>query len=440
MNTQRPTINVFWFRRDLRLHDNTGLYHALRSGDSVLPIFIFDTEILDDLDDREDRRVEFIHHALSDIQQNLLRIGSSLEVFHGKPLDVFKALYEGYNIGKVYTNHDYEPYARRRDAVIGTFLNGQGTAFITFKDQVVFEKSEVVKDDGLPYTVFTPYSRKWRALLGITALPVFETEKHFDAFYRQVEQKIPTLSQIGFQSRGLPFPSKEIRDYLITRYGEDRNFPGNSGTSRLGVHLRFGTISIRELARKAMALNETFLSELIWRDFYHMILWHFPMVGEGKAFKPAYDHIVWRNNEDEFAKWCAGTTGYPIVDAGMRELNATGFMHNRVRMITASFLTKHLLIDWRWGEAYFAGKLLDFDLAANNGGWQWAAGSGCDAAPYFRVFNPTLQMEKFDKKGTYLRQWVPEYFEMNHPQPMVEHSFARKRCLDAYGAVLKSAG
>lgn len=440
MNKQKPTVNVFWFRRDLRLHDNSGLFHALRSGDPVLPIFIFDTDILDDLDDRQDRRVEFIHHALSDIQHNLIRIGSSLEVLQGKPLEAFKSLYERYNIRKVFANHDYEPYARRRDKVIGTFLNGKGTEFFTCKDQVVFEKSEVVKDDGLPYTVFTPYSRKWRALLAITDLPLFETEALYDAFYRQAEQKIPTLPQIGFQSTGLPFPSKEIRDALITRYGEDRNFPGISGTSRLGVHLRFGTISIRELARKAMALNDTFLSELIWRDFYHMILWHFPMVGEGKAFKPAYEHIAWRNNEDEFARWCAGTTGYPIVDAGMRELNATGFMHNRVRMITASFLTKHLLIDWRWGEAYFAGKLLDFDLAANNGGWQWAAGSGCDAAPYFRVFNPTLQMEKFDREGTYLRQWVPEYFEMNHPQPMVEHSFARKRCLDAYGAVLKPAG
>jgi deoxyribodipyrimidine photo-lyase len=439
MNSQIPTINVFWFRRDLRFHDNAALYHALRSGDPVVPIFIFDTEILDDLDDREDRRVEFIHHALSEMQQILLGIGSSMEVFHGKPFDVFKKMYDRYRIGKVYTNHDYEPYARGRDKAIGNFLQGQGTEFITYKDQVVFEKSEVVKDDGLPYTVFTPYSRKWRALLANTGLAVFHTEAHFDAFFRQAEQKIPTLSQIGFRSRGLPFPSKEIRDALIVRYGEDRNFPGIPGTSRLGVHLRFGTISIRELARKAMSLNETFLSELIWRDFYHMILWHFPRVGEGKAFKPAYEQIGWRNNEDEFARWCAGTTGYPIVDAGMRELNATGFMHNRVRMITASFLTKHLLIDWRWGEAYFAGKLLDFDLAANNGGWQWAAGSGCDAAPYFRVFNPTLQMEKFDKKGTYLRQWVPEYFEMNYPQPMVEHSFARKRCLDAYGAVLKPA-
>ena len=439
MNSQIPTVNVFWFRRDLRLHDNAGLFHALRLGGDVLPVFIFDTGILDNLEDREDRRVEFIHLALSDMQQKLLGIGSTLEVFHGNPLDAFKALYDRYRIGKVYANHDYDPYALRRDQAIKTFLQGQGTEFITMKDQVIFEKAEVVKDDGLPYTVFTPYSRKWRALLANADLPTYHLEEYFGAFYQQVEQKPPALSMIGFQSRGLPFPSKDIRDSLISRYGEDRNFPGIPGTSRLGVHLRFGTISIRDLARKAMSLDETFLSELIWRDFYHMILWHFPMVGEGKAFKPAYERIAWRNNEDEFAKWCEGTTGYPIVDAGMRELNATGFMHNRVRMITASFLAKHLLIDWRWGEAYFAGKLLDFDLAANNGGWQWAAGCGCDAAPYFRVFNPTLQMEKFDKKGTYLRQWIPEYFEMNHPLPMVDHSFARKRCLDAYASALKSA-
>ena len=440
MNSQKPTVNVFWFRRDLRLHDNAGLFHALRSGSAVLPVFIFDTGILDNLEDREDRRVEFIHLALSEMQQTLLGIGSTLEVFHGNPLDAFKALSDRYMIGKVYANHDYEPYALRRDQAIRNFLQGQGVEFITMKDQVIFEKSEVVKDDGLPYTVFTPYSRKWRALLATADLPVYPSQEHFAAFYRQGEHKLPALSMMGFQSRGLPFPSRAILDSLISRYGDDRNFPGIPGTSRLGVHLRFGTISIRDLARKAMALNDTFLSELIWRDFYHMILWHFPMVGEGKTFKPAYERIVWRNNEDEFAKWCEGTTGYPIVDAGMRELNATGFMHNRVRMITASFLAKHLLIDWRWGEAYLAGKLLDFDLAANNGGWQWAAGCGCDAAPYFRVFNPTLQMEKFDKKGTYLRQWIPEYFEMNHPLPMVEHSFARKRCLDVYAAALKSDG
>ncbi|HRH61135.1 MAG TPA: deoxyribodipyrimidine photo-lyase, partial [Chitinophagaceae bacterium] len=312
-----------------------------------------------------------------------------------------------------------------------------GAAFLTYKDQVIFEKKEVLKDDGLPYTVFTPYSKKWKAKLNDFYLKSYPVEKYAYNFYKQPAQKIISLEEMDFKRTGDPFPAKDVRDELIKRYKEQRDYPGIHGTSRLGVHLRFGTISIRELATRAVILNETFLNELIWRDFYHNILWHFPHVSKGQAFKKEYDRIEWRNNEKEFSAWCSGKTGYPIVDAGIRELNTTGYMHNRVCMITASFLTKHLLIDWRWGEAYFAQKLLDFDFAANNGGWQWAAGSGCDAAPYFRIFNPYLQTQKFDPELKYVKQWVPELNSFDYPTPVVDHEAARKRTLEVYGKVLK---
>jgi deoxyribodipyrimidine photo-lyase len=438
MSSAKPQVNIFWFRRDLRLHDNAGLFHALKEGRPVLPVFIFDREILDKLEDKEDRRVEFIHAALLEMHHKLADVSAGMHICQGKPVDVFTQLMQDYDIEKIFTNHDYEPYAIKRDLAVKEILAKQGISFHSFKDQVIFEKSEVVKDDGKPYTVFTPYSRKWKTTLESNPVQHFPSQNLFNSFYRKAAWQIPSLEEIGFHAKGQAFPSAAFRDELIKKYSENRNFPSLPGTSRLGVHLRFGTISIRELAKKAIGLNETFLNELIWRDFYHMILWHFPQVGEGKAFKPVYDLIQWRNNETEFEQWCKGQTGYPIVDAGMRELNETGFMHNRVRMITASFLTKHLLIDWRWGEAYFASKLLDFDLAANNGGWQWAAGSGCDAAPYFRIFNPALQTEKFDKQGRYIRQWVPEYQELTYQQPIVLHEFARKRCLETYGAMLKS--
>ncbi len=438
MGTTKPQVNVFWFRRDLRLNDNTGLFHALKSGRIVLPVFIFDREILDKLDDKEDRRVEFIHTALQEMQNKLRELGAGMHICQGKPLEVFAQLIKEFDIEKVFTNQDYEPYAIKRDQAVKEMLAKQGISFHSFKDQVIFEKSEVLKDDSTPYTVFTPYSRKWKTVLETKPIEAYPSQNLLDSFTPISNRNIPSLHDLGFKAKDQLFPSAAVRTELIKKYTEQRNFPSLPGTSRLGVHLRFGTISIRELAKKAMGLNETFLNELIWRDFYHMILWHFPQVGEGKAFKPIYDLIQWRNNESEFEKWCNGQTGYPIVDAGMRELNETGFMHNRVRMITASFLTKHLLIDWRWGEAYFAGKLLDFDLAANNGGWQWAAGSGCDAAPYFRIFNPALQTEKFDKQGLYIRQWVPDYQELTYPRPIVQHEIARKRCLETYAAVLKS--
>lgn len=434
----KPRIQVMWFRRDLRLSDNAALYHALRTGIPVLPVFIFDKNILDQLDDKADRRVEFIHAAITELQQQLVQMGSTLEVYYDYPKEVYKKLLERYDIEAVFTNHDYEPYAQERDAAIAALLKEYGTGFKTYKDQVIFEKSEVVKDDGKPYTVFSPYARKWRAKLNGFYLKAYPTEKYFSNFYQQTPVAIPTLLSIDFQPVDLPFPSKELEEAVIRHYGENRNFPSlEKGTSKMGVHLRFGTVSIRYLARKAMEWNDVYLNELIWRDFYHAILWHFPQVGRGASFKPEYDKIEWRNNETEFEHWCNGTTGYPIVDAGMRELNTTGYMHNRVRMIVASFLTKHLLIDWRWGEAYFAQKLLDFDLAANNGGWQWASSSGCDAAPYFRVFNPSLQTEKFDKDLRYIGKWIPELNEFNYPQPIVQHELARKRVLEVYAKALK---
>ncbi len=431
------TLNIFWFRRDLRLHDNAGLYHALKNNNPVLPIFIFDKNILDKLENKADSRVEFIHAALEELQLSLVKMGTSVEVLYSTPSQAFSELVGKYKIEKVFTNHDYEPYARERDNSIAQLLNSHGASLHTFKDQVIFEKDEVIKDNRQPYTVFTPYSRKWKAVLKDFHLQAYPSEKYFNNFYRQEVRTIPSLQSLGFKKASIPFPSKELKELLIIKYLEQRDFPSLSGTSKLGVHLRFGTISIRQIAKQCQGLSETFLNELIWRDFYQMILWHFPRVGKGKAFKPEYENIEWRRDEGEFELWCTGQTGYPIVDAGMRELNATGFMHNRVRMIVASFLAKHLLLDWRLGEAYFAEKLLDFDFASNNGGWQWAAGSGCDAAPYFRIFNPYLQTQKFDPKLEYINKWVPELNEFNYPKPIVEHEAARKRCLEVYSRALK---
>jgi deoxyribodipyrimidine photo-lyase len=422
-----PDSVIFWFRRDLRLSDNAGLYHALKENRNVIPLFIFDTEILDKLEDKADRRVDFIHRSLQHLNAQLEELGSALVVLFGNPVELFEKI----KSKSVYTNHDYEPYARERDTAVEEILQKKGAPFKTFKDQVIFERSEVVKEDGKPYTVFTPYSRKWKSTLTAFYLRSYPTEKYFNSLYKCTPLKFPSLQDMGFNSTNALFPERLIKNSIIDLYDKHRNYPAQQGTTRLSVHLRFGTVSIRKLAQLALKRNEVWLNELIWRDFYHMILWHFPAV-EKKAFKPAYDRIDWRNDPDEFAAWCEGRTGYPIVDAGMRELNSTGFMHNRVRMIVASFLTKHLLIDWRWGEAYFAKKLIDFDLAANNGGWQWAAGSGCDAAPYFRVFNPQLQTEKFDARLEYIQQWVPELNTKAYPPPIVDHKFARDRVLRVY--------
>lgn len=428
-------VILFWFRRDLRLDDNAGLYYALKKGNPVFPIFIFDKNILDKLEDKKDRRVEFIHQAILNLREQLKDIGSSIKVFYSTPENVFKELAREYTISAVYTNHDYEPYAEERDTAVKDFLSKNKIDFKTFKDQCIFEKDEVIKDDGKPYTVFTPYSRKWKLRLTDFHLKPYPNKKYFKNFFQTRPIQIPTLKEMGFEKSDIEFPSTTISKSIVTNYKEQRDFPAIKGTSKLSVHLRFGTVSIRALAKQALALNETWLNELIWRDFYMMILYHFPHAAKN-SFKPQYDRIEWRNNESEFQAWCEGNTGFPIVDAGMRELNTTGFMHNRVRMIVASFLVKDLLIDWRWGEAYFAQKLLDFDLSANNGGWQWAAGSGCDAAPYFRVFNPLEQTKKFDPEYEYIKKWIPEFNTPKYPKPIVDHASARLRVLAVYKEAL----
>jgi deoxyribodipyrimidine photo-lyase len=429
-------VVIHWFRRDLRLEDNAALYAALQENESVQPIFIFDDEILSQLEDKEDARVEFIYEQILRLQQELSKFGAELWVFNGKPLEVFKQLTETYLIKKVYANRDYEPYALHRDKEIFDFLSAKEIVFIGKKDHVIFEKSEIVKDDGKPYTVYTPYSKKWKSKLNQFYLSSYPTMKYVGNFNRANGIfSLPTLADLGFLKTSLEFPKSDVKSNLLIKYEETRNFPWLIGTSRLSIHLRFGTVSIRELAREGLKYSEKWLNELIWRDFYQMILFHFPHIVHA-SFKPKYDFIEWRNDETEFELWCQGTTGYPIVDAGMRELNTTGFMHNRIRMVVASFLTKHLLIDWRWGERYFAAKLLDFDLASNVGGWQWAAGSGCDAAPYFRVFNPYEQTRKFDSNYAYIKKWVPEYDTTNYPLPIVEHAFARKRVLEVYKKAL----
>lgn len=430
----------FWFRRDLRLHDNHGLYKALIEKGNVQPVFIFDEHILDELPSN-DIRVSYLHQELSHLKDSLQEIGADLLVLYGKPEEIWKEVVATHRITSLYYNHDYEPYARERDNTVGQYMEEHMVEVHHFKDHVIYENDEIKTGAGGIYTVFTPYKRKWLSHFEADYLnngkqTVFPSEDYL-MHLRQVE-KSPMLSleTLGFEVVDFDFPSKDVARSTIKNYEANRNFPSlENGTSRLGLHFRFGTISIREKARKAHGLSDTYLSELIWRDFYAQILANFPHVVT-QAFRAKYDAVPWRDAEEDFAKWCAGKTGYPLVDAGMRELNETGFMHNRVRMVTASFLTKHLLINWRKGEAYFALKLLDFDLASNNGGWQWASGSGTDAAPYFRVFNPTSQMEKFDKERKYIKRWVPEYGTENYPEPMVDHKFARTRCLDTYKAAL----
>lgn len=428
-------ITLFWFRRDLRLEDNTGLFYALQQETNVLPLFIFDKNILDRIEDRADARVEFIHSQLTEIKSRLEQKGSSLLVKYGKPEEIYRELLEEFDIGNVYTNRDYEPYAKERDGKIETLLREKGVPFLSFKDQVIFEPGEILNGSGEFYKVFTPFSRNWLEKFRQTKVQSLESPTWKNLFTTSALPMI-SLEEMGFEKTQIQIPPKVTDEDLIGHYDQTRNFPAINGTTRLGIHLRFGTISVRKLAQVAARLNETYLNELIWREFYMMILAFNPQVVE-KAFKPAYDKIPWRNNPEEFEAWCAGQTGFPIVDAGMRELNQTGYMHNRVRMIVASFLTKHLLIDWRWGEAYFAKKLLDFDLSANNGGWQWAAGTGTDAQPYFRVFNPDSQTEKFDKELKYIKKWIPELDTIKYPKPIVDHKFARARALDTYKKALE---
>ncbi len=429
-------ITIHWFRRDLRLEDNAALYQALKNHNSVLPLFIFDTEILSQLANKSDARVHFIYSAIEQLHRQLLKYGSGMLVKYGDPGHVWKELIQTYEIEAVYTNHDYEPYAIQRDQKIKDLLAEKGIPLHSFKDQVIFEKDEITKDDGTPYTVYTPYSKKWKFNLTERSFTAYPTENYTGHFYQSVFPDLPSLASMGFKKSHIEFPSAEIDLNLINNYHLTRDYPSLNGTSRLSVHLRFGTISIRKLMQAASESNEKYFNELIWREFYQMILFQFPFVVT-RSFKGEYDAVIWRNNENEFTAWCEGRTGFPIVDAGMRQLNETGYMHNRVRMIVASFLTKDLLIDWRWGEAYFAEKLLDFELASNNGGWQWAAGTGVDAAPYFRIFNPAEQTKKFDPEWKYIRTWVKDIDELSYPQPIVDHAFARKRTLKAYQTALR---
>ncbi len=432
----KSPINIFWFRRDLRTEDNAGLFQALQAGIPVLPVFVFDTNILKQLPG-DDSRVTFIHRQIEKLKSELETHGSSLKVIHGTPLEAFEQLANEYTINTVFTNRDYEPYARKRDREIAQFLQVRGTQFRDFKDQLIFDRHEIVKEDGFPYTVFTPYYRKWLAKFDSSKTQGFASQHILHNLVKTSPFHLPTLEQIGFTQSSMQVSNYILSEEIMHKYGDLRDFPAQNATTRLSVHLRFGTISIRKVTQQAFLHSDKLLNELAWRNFYMDILWHFPHV-EKNSFKPAYDRIQWHNNEADFAKWCRGETGYPMVDAGMRELNSSGYMHNRVRMVVASFLCKHLLIDWRWGEAYFAEKLLDFDLAANNGGWQWAAGSGCDAAPYFRVFNPTMQAQKFDPENKYIRQWVPEFQTEKYCAPIVEHTFARNRAIDAYKQFLNS--
>lgn len=433
----KPEIVLFWFRRDLRLHDNAGLLAALRSGSTVLPIFIFDTEILDRLPEN-DARVHFIHSTISNMRKKLhMEYGSSIALYHGNPLSIFKKLLSEYTVQSVYANRDYEPYALKRDRTIQEYLQSKNISFRTYKDQVIFEKDEIAKEDGTPYVVYSPYMRKWKNAFTDTFLEECDTFPYLNRLLQKITLPNVSLSDLGFIPSGIPIPTYDIDTTLIKNYEHSRNYPAiEKGTTKLGIHLRFGTVSIREVVQKAVSVkNETFWNELIWREFFMQILWHFPHTVH-RAFRPKYDRIAWRNDVHEFNAWKNGKTGYPLVDAGMRELNATGHMHNRVRMLAASFLCKHLLIDWRWGEAYFAEKLLDYELSSNVGNWQWAAGSGVDAAPYFRIFNPSTQVLKFDKQRAYITKWLPDLQELHYPIKIVDHKMARERCLKIYRAIM----
>lgn len=432
----QASITIFWFRRDLRLNDNIGLFEALSKQKNVFPIFIFDSNILEKLP-KNDARVSFIHKNLQTLRQELRdKYNSSIAIYHGDPLNIFEKLIKDYNIISVHTNRDYEPYARERDIRIKSLLKTHTIDFKTYKDHVIFEEDDVLKKDNTPYKVYTPYMKCWKEKYRSQSITLVNTKPVFKNLIQTISLPNLSLNDIGFTPSPQLIPHYQVDSEVIQRYDDTRNFPAKDSTSRLGPHLRFGTVSIREMVKKATEEeNETFWQELIWREFFTQILYHYPHTVT-KSFKPKYDRIEWRNNEDEYNKWCNGKTGYPLVDAGMRQLNETGFMHNRIRMLVGSFLCKHLLIDWRWGEAYFAEKLQDYEMASNIGNWQWVAGSGVDAAPYFRIFNPTTQIKKFDKDLDYIKKWVPDFQELTYPQPMIDHKAARERCLKTYKSAL----
>jgi deoxyribodipyrimidine photo-lyase len=426
-------ITIFWFRRDLRIEDNTALDQALASGFPVLPLFIFDTNITGELP-RDDARIGFIHENLSDINSHLQKAGSSLYVMNGDPEEKWKELLLSFDINAVYINKDYEPYAIRRDKGVEELLKRNGIGFFSYRDQVIFEESEIMKSDNRPYTIFTPYKNRWLKRLKENPEIIIPAKSEKHGNFCQFKYRFPSLQDTGFRKSGIRVRSYDLS--VIPEYHKYRNLPAVDRTSYLSPHMRFGTVSIRYIASLAMKQNMSFLNELIWREFFMQILFHFPAVVTDN-FRPLYANIEWRNDESEFLRWCNGETGYPIVDAGMRQLNKTGYMHNRVRMITAGFLCKHLLIDWRWGEAYFAQKLLDYELSSNNGNWQWIAGTGCDAAPYFRVFNPETQQKKFDPGKEYIKKWIDNYGEPDYPEKMIDHEFARKRALTVYKSGIK---
>ena len=430
---------LFWFRRDLRLHDNAGFYHALKSGKQVLPLFIFDTEILDKLEDKQDARVTFIHDTISEMHKKLQDKGSTLLVKYGKPVDVFKELIQEHEVEGVYTNHDYEPYATERDEAIKKLLEKHKLEFKSFKDQVIFERDEMMTQSGTPYKVYTPYKNAWLKAFDKKMAEPFESEKHLDKLFPHDKTEVISLKKMGFSRSELKIPEPDLSAETLKQYDKTRDLPALDATSRIGTHLRFGTESVRHAVQLGLKYNKVWLEELIWREFFMQLLYHFPESAED-SFSPKFSHIKWLNNEEEFEKWCAGKTGFPLVDAGMRQLNQTGFMHNRVRMVAGSFLVKDLLIDWRWGEAYFAAKLLDYEMASNVGNWQWVAGTGADAQPYFRVFNPDSQIKKFDKDLEYIKKWVPEYETPDYPEPMVDHSEARERAVEAFKKSIAATG
>ena len=427
---KKDEIAIFWFRRDLRFEDNTGLWHALSSGYKVLPLFIYDPDILNKLES-DDIRISFLKKILSELNKALLKIGSGLVTINRTPKEALVYLLSVYNVKALYFNRDYEPYAIRRDTEIVEWLNNQNITCFSFKDQVIFESDEVIKNDGKPYAIYTPYSSKWLSQFRTDLIKEVPSSKLPGNFLKFNDNRFFSIETIGFNCSDVIIKPWQLDELQIRGYDKTRDFPSVEGTSFLGPHLRFGTISIREVLRQTANINLVFTKELIWREFFMQILYHFPNVEE-YSFRAEYDRILWLNNEEDFDKWCEGKTGFPIIDAGMRELNQTGYMHNRVRMVAANFLTRHLLTDWRWGEAWFAKKLLDFDLASNNGNWQWAAGTGCDAAPYFRIFNPDIQIKKFDPQYLYIKKWIPEFGTSDYPAPIVEHCYARERAVKYY--------
>ena len=470
---QRYPRALCWFRRDLRLHDHAALYHALTQSIEVHCVFVFDIDILDKLNDKQDRRVEFIWHSLLELRERLRQQGSTLRILHGKAQELIVRLAHELDVQAVFCNHDYEPDALLRDMFVERELGTHNIAFHHYKDQVIFEKSEILNGSGKPYSIFTPYKNAWYKKLDEFYLRAYPTEKYFSALAQGIAAALPSLESLGFVPTNQSMLAGEsgaeqlLGDFKphIARYQETRNFPAVNGTSCLSVHLRFGTVSIRSLASYAYYVGgagaQTWLGELIWRDFYQMLLHHYPTLAQDQTFKAQFNAIVFPNDVRKFTAWCEARTGYPLIDAAMRQLNQTGYMHNRLRMVVASFLVKDLHVDWRWGERYFAQHLLDFDLAANNGGWQWAASTGCDAQPWFRIFNPITQSKKFDAQGEFIRIQIPELARCtdkwihapwlmptceqercgveignDYPAPIVDHVVAREKTLSLFKEAL----